>query len=309
MAQSFSQQNNPIHMADYELKIDFVADSGKPTRIFRSMAGLIDAFERFDADILASLDLRVSSGLLLHDVERGSLKACLRRLLQFPDQEALRDGDWNKLIGRMLDNARLFFITKLEECPVIDSKAQLEVIQTGLAEIAASAPLGLIHVPRPIELPRILSTVKTLEASSSILIEGDSISYESETTTKVISREISVARMLEEQLLSPVSTLHPTRIPLPIKKPDLIGDSQWDLYMGDKIISVRILDADWLSDFHTGNVELRPGDALDADLEITVQHSAKGEIVGSKFEVKRVYGITRHRPPVQLTLPGASDAQ
>src|SRR6476660_8021454 len=124
-------------MADYELKIDFLPNSRNPSRVFRSMAGLIDSFSQFDRDFIGSIDLPITSELLLHDIERSSLRAILRWLLQLPDKEALREGDWKKLIGRIVDDARTYLLKKLNEEPRISRKAQLEDIQSGLRKIAS----------------------------------------------------------------------------------------------------------------------------------------------------------------------------
>lgn len=291
-------------MDTYELKIDFVRDSTNPARVFRSMAGLIDSFERTDRDLLAGLGFPASSQLLLHDVESGSIKSILRWLLKLPDKEALRDGDWKKILGRMIDDSREFFLKKLEETPKIESKDQLIVIQKGFVSIAEQVPHQLIHVVRPIPLPRILTMIQSFESSTRMLIDGDKVEYRVDQRATSITTEISINPELEEELLEAVPTEHPMRTMLPVKKPDLIGDSQWDMYLGSKVIRAKIIDTSWLDRFHSRDVELKPGDALDALLEITLLYSYDGELVGYRYRILEVYGVVPSTKWKQLDLPG-----
>lgn len=290
-------------MSEYQLKIDFVPDSGSPSRVFHSMAGLIDSFSRFDRDLVDCIDLPIASQLLLHDIERGSLKAILRWILQTPDREALREGDWKKVLGRVIDDGRTYLLKRLDDQPRIVDKEQLTDIQAGLTEIVSAVPAGLIHVPRPIPLPRLLTAIQSVESSTRILIEGDSASYRSEYSERRISTRIEIGPSLEDELLETIPIQRPTRIQLPVKKPDLISDSQWDLYMGSHVIRAKILDVEWLTKFHKRVIELKPGDALDALLEITLLQSHDGEIVNYKYQVLQVFGVMPHRPSTQLQLP------
>ncbi len=290
-------------MADYELKIDFATDSPNPSRVFRSMTGLIESFDRFDRDFLGSLDLYVDSQLVLHDVERGSLKATLRRILNVPDQQALREGDWKKMVGRMIDDGRQFLLRKLEEKPKVTSREHLLEIQTGLVKIVSTAPLSLIHVPNPIPLARLLATIESFESSVTVLASDDSVTYRSEYTEQRVTKEISVDPAVEEELLEAVPVQLPTRVQLPVKKPDLIGDSQWDLYLGGHVIRAKILDTDWLSKFHNRSIALRPGDALDALLEITLLKTPTGDVVGYRYQVSQVFGVMPRTESEQLMFP------
>lgn len=278
-------------METFEVKIDFLPDSQNPSRVFRAMAGLLDSFNRFDRDVLSELAFPVTSELLLHDIQTGSLKSILSWILRLPDKEALREGDWNKLIGRMLDDCRIFLLKKLEQSPKIKGIAQLEEIQKGLAQIAEQIPHELLHVVRPISLPRILITIQSIEASTRMLFDGDSVEYRSMFGITNISTELEIDPNLEEQLLVASPAQHPMRVLLPVKKPDMIGDSQWDLYMGSKVVRAKILDSKWLNQFHNRVTDLKPGDALDALLEITLLKSYEGEVVASRYNVIEVYGV------------------
>ena len=74
--------------------------------------------------------------------------------------------------------------------------------------------------------------------------------------------------------------------------------------MGSKVIRAKILDTSWLDRFHSRTVELKPGDALDALLEITLLYSYDGELVGYRYRILDVYGVVPSTKWQQLDFPG-----
>lgn len=58
-------------MEDFELKIDFVRHSTDPARVFRSMAGLIDATTSYNTALASSLGVAADVELYLEDVRSG----------------------------------------------------------------------------------------------------------------------------------------------------------------------------------------------------------------------------------------------
>jgi len=290
-------------MEHYEIKIDFQKDTTQPARIFHSMAGIIDSFGRFDHELLDSVDLPLSETTLLHDIDIGSLRAILRWILNAPDSEALRDGDWKKLVGRMIDDGRQFLLRSLEQQPQVTDKRQLKELQDGFQEISLVAHTNLFPHAAPIPLHRILATIQSFESSTRILQSSDSAIYISEQRYQLISKDIFVSPELEEELLEVIPVSQPTRIILPVKKPDLIGNSQWDLYLQGKVIRAKILDTAWLGDFHDRSVELKSGDALDAILEVTLLKTAEDEFVGYRYQVLKVFEVKKRVRYIQPDLP------
>ena len=287
-------------MNEFELIIDFEVDSPRPSRVFRSMAGMIDAYDYWDKDVLSSLDLKASSSLLLHDIEKGSLRSILRRILQIPDEEALREGNWNMLLGRLLDNTRKILVEKLTEEPEVTSVRQFEEIRDHVHQASNFDSARLIPVHMEIPLPRILQTIRIIEASTKILLPRDSVRYHSEAYDLAVPCDVRVDPELEEALLEKEELSHQTKVILPVKRPVYIGDSQWEFYMGGSFIRAKIMDVDWLQDFHSRSVELKPGDGLEADIEITMLKSASGEVAGYRYLITRVHKVVSMPRGAQL---------
>ena len=81
---------------------------------------------------------------------------------------------------------------------------------------------------------------------------------------------------------------------LKVKRPDFLGEAQWDFRHGSNLIKARITDMGWLDEFHARRVVVQPGDALDADVHVFARYTADGELVRATYtvvHVRRVVGI------------------
>src|SRR5690554_1052976 len=86
----------------FEVKINFETGSEKPSRVFKSMADIIDSLSIIDKGLIGSFAIDIRSDMVLEDIQAGSLKACLRNMLTAVDDDALKELDWKKLIGSFL---------------------------------------------------------------------------------------------------------------------------------------------------------------------------------------------------------------
>lgn len=79
-----------------EIRIEFERGVGDPSRVFRAMAGLIEATESLDSHLALSVGANVRTSLLLQDVEAASLKAKLKTVIEELPDEALKAGEVKK---------------------------------------------------------------------------------------------------------------------------------------------------------------------------------------------------------------------
>lgn len=207
------------------------------------------------------------------------------------DKEALREGSWNKVVGRFLDNGREYLLGRLEEHPIIDSPRQLEIMQSDLQKIALTTDLIHIPAPRPIPVTKILTTIRSISRATSYLRDNDRAYYSTETHVTEISKEVQVSDELEDALLTREKRLVTVEAILPVKKPDFIGQSKWEMYYSHHPIKAPIEDTEWLVSFQAAKQDLNPGDALKAQLEITTSYDHTGQVIGHNFRVIKVFGI------------------
>jgi hypothetical protein len=76
-----------------------------------------------------------------------------------------------------------------------------------------------------------------------------------------------------------------------VKKPDYLGHSKWEFKNGDRSLEARIADLDWLARFQSGQIELKPGDALNAAVKSETAIGFEGNIVETRHEVVKVLSV------------------
>jgi hypothetical protein len=96
--------------ADFALEIDFVPGSPDPARVFRSMTQLIDTFQRFDRELVQTIDVHIEPVMVLEDIEAGSVKSWLRAVLNATDDTGLQELNWKRIVGGYLVRAKYLII-------------------------------------------------------------------------------------------------------------------------------------------------------------------------------------------------------
>ena len=81
-----------------------------------------------------------------------------------------------------------------------------------------------------------------------------------------------------------------------IRKPDILGRSQWGFKYNGKSIDARIVDDDFIEYVQNG-VQIRAGDYIDVSLEIYVDLDEVGNLIdgSEKYTVQKVYGGIKHK--------------
>ena len=73
-----------------------------------------------------------------------------------------------------------------------------------------------------------------------------------------------------------------------IKRPVYFGSSRWDFLLDNKTVSAPIEDSDWLNEFQSREVDLRPGDALRCSVRIETKYGCDEQILSEKFFIVTV---------------------
>lgn len=81
-----------------------------------------------------------------------------------------------------------------------------------------------------------------------------------------------------------------SRCSLIIKKPDLIGNSKWELIL-DKKIEAKISDAEFLSKIKNREIQFSSGDKLICELQILTSLDDEYNVLKSEYIVLKVYEI------------------
>ncbi len=93
-----------------------------------------------------------------------------------------------------------------------------------------------------------------------------------------------------------------TKMILKVKRPDYLGQSQWDFRHGKRAIAAKITDAVWLNKFQSRLVDVRPGDSLRVDMTTEVKYGHNNEVVGTSYNISHVEEVLPGTTEDQLSL-------
>ena len=283
--------------ADFCITIDFKKESEAPSRIFRSLSHLIDSFHSFDLDLLQSIDAKIEPIILLEDIETGSIKTWLKYALTEVEDEALKQLDWKPAIGKYLVKAKYYVIKFLEDKTEITDRVQIEDLNKDLLKLANETDIKHIPAYAPLPTQKLLQHLEDFTAATSYLTHEDKAKYTTREDEASFNLGFSIIPEVIENILTREIIESNITLILKIKKPDYLGESQWELRYDNKIIPVKISDSIWLKDFQDRKVDVRPGDSIRAKVRITTKYGYDLNIVSISYnitEVVEVIPLTSH---------------
>jgi len=289
-----SNLSNPIEtmISDegqlFEIKIDFVRDTVNPSRVFKTMSGLIDAFEIIDRTLVAPFDLQLQPSLLLEDIQSGSLRVILANVLKSVDDEAIKNLDWKKLVGAYLVKAKYALIKYLEGRKEIATRGELLEIVTEIQHLAESTDIKALPAYKQPSPAGLLYGIEKITSSVAHLDRKDTAKLLVESESAEFNQSFLYHQEKVEELLTDTQKVFKSHEILKVKKPDFLSDAQWQFRFRGHQIFANVVDHNWLLGFQTQKFEVKPGDALRVVLETTVGYDEQGIEVANHYKVLQV---------------------
>lgn len=288
--------------ADFCIEIDFEKGSESPSRVFRAMSELIEAFQEIDLDLVQSIDPKIEPIAIIEDVEAGSIRAWLKIVLKEIEDEALKKLDWKPQVGKYLVKAKYFLINYLEGKSSITTKEEIDQIETGLFALAEETEVRKFPAYTKINRKRLLMGLGKISSATKHLNEKDKAIFITADSETVINAEFDIVPEKLDELITKETIEHTSELILKIKKPDYLGISQWEFRHGRQPINAKVSDFSWLNNFRARKYDVRPGDALRAKVKTTVIYDYDNELIDTDYEIVEVLGIINMEPPEQLML-------
>ncbi len=289
--------------SEFCIAIDFEKGSENPSRVFRAMFELIEAFQRLDVDLVKSIDSKIEPIALLEDIETGSIKAWLGHILRNIDDQALKELDWKPLIGQYLVKSKYAIINFLENKTEITDRQQIEALEKDLLRLAEETEVRTFPAYSPIARPKLLSGISDITKALSHLSEEDKATFQTPEGTTGFNLQFNFAPDSIEKLLTDETITNTSEMILKVKKPDYLGESRWEFRHGATPISAKVADNEWLHKFQNRQVDIRPGDSIRAKVEITVKYGYDKEVVSSSHIIVEVVEILPFVPPDTSQIP------
>ena len=126
---------------------------------------------------------------------------------------------------------------------------------------------------------RLVSALGTIQDGKRQLIPGDRLVIETEDKVYEvdIGRDWSPSTAADEGVETETSSYG--EMILTIRKPDTIGNTQWQFKHGKQNISAPIYDNEWLRKYHERKLDIRPGDALRCRIKFVYAYDKKTVIL------------------------------
>jgi hypothetical protein len=125
------------------------------------------------------------------------------------------------------------------------------------------------------------------------LEEWDTISFQSDERETTLSPKFVVTQEEITDLFAGESISNDINRILMVRRPDFLGETKWEFRYEKRPFSAKISDESWLNDFHAGNIDIRPGDALRVTLRETVTYDNNGEVMKEEREILTVAGVIK----------------
>lgn len=283
---------------DYSISVDFEKGTESPSRIYRTMTGLIESFQEIDKTLCHSIDLTIKPVLLLEDIEAGSIKTWLRPNFEIIPDDALKKLDWRQIIGIFLVRAKHKIIGFTNDKTEITDIRQLEDLRDDLHQLAEETDVRQIPVYQPIQIQDIVGGLRDLVQALEPLHIKDRAKMGTSEGEVGFNNQFNVSPEQIEDLLTQEIIPTEEKMILKVKKPDYLGNSMWDFRYGARTISAKISDNKWLENFQKRAFDVRPGDAIRARVQKKTHYDHEREVIEEHYDITSIESIL-HQPRVE----------
>ena len=289
--------------ADFALEIDFVPGSPDPARVFRSMTQLIDTFQKFDRELVKTIDVHIEPVMVLENVEAGSVKSWLRAILNATDDTGLQELNWKRIVGSYLVRAKYLTVDWLTGKTEISGSADLEELQGQILEVAEATGVKRIPAYQPPSKSLLVRSVIDIGISLAQLQSEDKAVFETSGGERVaFNLSIQIVPETLNELLVDEALSHTEEMILKVKKPDFLGDSKWE-FVHEHVLDAKIVDYEWLAQFREGKIPLLPGSAVRALVQVDVAYGVEREVVSRSYTVLKMLDVMPPPEHEQAKLP------
>jgi hypothetical protein len=275
--------------ADFAIYIQFEKDAERPQRIFRAADGLITAFQRLDTALAAAISPSIEPVLVLEDIEAGSLKIWLRDRLRDIDDQALHKLDWKPAVGKYLVAAKYAFVHFVNDEERRGKKGSLSDLRKEFLRLASETDIKKMADYSPPDASELIAAGGEIAAALGQLNPQDSARLITSLGDQQFNLTINWGPETLEQLSVKETFISPSApMILAVKRPDYLGNAQWEFKHGTHPIRARIDDKEWLERFQKRQVDVRPGDSLKAVVSISRAYGYDNELIYEAYVIERV---------------------
>jgi hypothetical protein len=287
----------------FAIKVDFDKEHTNPSKMFLAISNLTNALQSIDETLIKTFNLSIEPVTLVENIQQGSVLLWLKNALQSVDDDAIKDLEIKKFVGAYLVKAKYIIIDFISRRTEIKGIEEIDHLKAELITEAENSGVNSLSVYSPVNTRDLLDDIGSISNSISLFDEFTKVTYclpDSQAVTFNTAFNIS-PETIEEIATKDIFESHAKMI-LKVKRPDYLGDAKWEFRHGKMKIEARINDSDWLEQFRTRRIDLRPGDSLEAEVTIETKYDHNDEVITTSHIITRVYDVRPMTTPLQYDM-------
>jgi len=281
---------------DFIAYLDFVPGKSSPQHLFATLHDHLEAMEALDRKLASCLSPGVKVVLTLENAREGSLMLILKTVLNSVDDEALKQGEFKKIVGAYLVRAKARALDYINVQQGIGNKETLRQLSSEIRSFAEETNVLQMPAYRSIPPHELAESLAQIARPLETLNPGERIGMFSDQGDVLFEKSIpsippeAVMAIASERVLGNEVTLI-----LMVRRPDFLGDAQWEFRHQKKKLLAKIVDHAWMEKFRAGEISIAPGDALQCLVFEEYTYAEDGEVVNEHRVIKRVDSVIRHQ--------------
>jgi hypothetical protein len=300
---SIEQSRVEVEDGLFAIKIDFDKQRTNPSKMFLALSSLTDALESTDQTLIKTFNLSIEPITLIEDVQQGSVLVWLRNALQSVDDEAIKDLEVKKVIGSYLVKAKYIIIDFINKRLEIKSIEDIDYLNAELIDEAKATGVNNLAIYSPVNTLDLLSNIQSINDSVGLFDEFTEVNYYlPESGTIPFNKFFNISPKNIEDIATKEIISNQTRLILKIKRPDYLGEAKWEFRHGKKKIEAKISDSEWIEKFRNREINLLPGDSLEADVFCEIRYDHNDEVISEDYCITHVIAIRPMTMSVQHEL-------
>lgn len=282
--------NNILIEVDFEFNLNFEGLKS-PSEAFNQMARMYDRFLSIDKHVLYNILPTARIEYELIDIEFSSIKSkVIQWLTAVPDEVLKEIASPKKLFGIALVAIK-YKILKAVENNEIQCRENLEKLTNSINKEIKQLP-DLDTIKLEVNNYFVLNSVNEIVKESRKLKPTESYDFRCSKGNAHIKNNahVNMAKILFE--LGDQQFEQQRIETLKVKSLDLLSDrASWNLIRQGKKIEVKILDKEWLSQYHNRLIVIQPNDYLKIELKIIYSKSNNSVNPTVNYEALKVYQV------------------
>jgi len=277
--------------AEFGITIDFERGTSDPVAVFTAMTKLLSGFKNVDKLILGATDPDLEPIMVLEDVEAASITSWVRNKVEAIDDMALKEFDIKQQVGKYAVKAKYRILRYLDQRVDHEEGARLEALREDLYKLATENPTArTLPLPNRIPLEDLAKPLDEIQDAKKLMGQNDRIIFKTEHDSHEL--DIGSTKKPSKYVDSVAKDSHgEMEMIITIRRPDMLGNAQWEFRHGNDPFYANIEDDEWLESLHKGSVSITSGTGIECSVSYTYEYDDKGSLISKHHSVSKVHRV------------------